>query len=70
MSALRSLDGDELQPTLARAASHLSLFSRVADAVRGLESRGDVRQVIVSTNKGEIVVLGEDYSFVALRVVA
>lgn len=60
----------ELPQTLTRAASEVDLFRRVAKAVRILEESGDVAHVLVSQTKGEIVVVGADYTHVALRICA
>jgi enoyl-CoA hydratase/carnithine racemase len=48
----------------------VTLFAKVAAALRSLEDDAGVRQVIVSTSRGEVVVVGSDYSHVALRAVA
>jgi hypothetical protein len=56
--------------TLQEEAASVSLFARVADAVRAMETSEDVRQVIASEARGEIVVVGHDYSLCALKVAA
>jgi hypothetical protein len=56
--------------TLQEEAASVSLFAKVADAVRAMETSEDVRQVIASEARGEIVVIGHDYSHVALTVAA
>lgn len=61
----------EVAETLGHAASEMDLFGRVASAVRALtESDVRVTHVVVSPSRGEIVVIGDDYSHVALRVAA
>jgi hypothetical protein len=54
--------------TLAKAAAEVALFGKVADAVRTLEADGT--RVIVSPSRGEIVVVGNDYTLCALKVTA
>ena len=52
------------QATLGRDAERAILWRAVANKVRELDG---VRQVLVSEARGEIIVIGNDYSHVALR---
>ena len=61
---------DDVTPTLAHAAAKLTLWDRITEAVRGIEASPDVRQVIVSESRGEIVVVGSDYCHIGFRVIA
>ena len=59
----------ELPQTLAQAARELDLFAKVADAVRTLEADPHVTHVIASPAYGEIVVIADDSTHVALKVI-
>ena len=61
---------DDVTPTLARAATRNAIWERITAAVRGIEQADDVRQVLVCEPRGEIVVVGRDETYVALRVIS
>jgi hypothetical protein len=56
--------------TLERAAGSVALLGKVFAAIRDLETSEDVRKVIASEARGEVVVIDHENNMCALRVAA